>query len=63
MVLFILFLVISRTMNNTINVLIKLEYLIQKEFDLKQEALEVQRMMEQQALMNDNMGNEDESSD
>ena len=56
--LFILFLVISRTMNNTINLLIKLEYLFQKEFDLKQEALEVKRIMEQQAIMDD-MENED----
>jgi hypothetical protein len=44
--IFIMFLVISRTLNNIINLLIKLEYLIQKEFDLKKETLEVQRLME-----------------
>jgi len=48
-VLFVMFLVISRTMNNVINLLIKLEYLIRKEYDLKKEALEVKRIMEEQA--------------
>ncbi|MDO5575432.1 MAG: hypothetical protein Q4F84_00010 [Fibrobacter sp.] len=61
-VLFILFLVISRTMNNTINLLVKLEYLFQKEHELKQEAFDVKRLMEQQALM-DEMEDEDESGD
>lgn len=61
-VLFILFLVISRTMNNTINLLVKLEYLFQKEYELKQEAFDVKRLMEQQALMNE-MEDEDESGD
>ena len=46
--IFIMFLVVSRTLNNIINLLIKLEYLIQKEFDLKKETLEVQRLMEDQ---------------
>ncbi len=46
--IFMLFLVISRTMNNTINLLVKLNYLLQKEFDLKKEALEVRKMMEEQ---------------
>ncbi|NLG16181.1 MAG: hypothetical protein GX556_02485 [Fibrobacter sp.] len=46
--IFMLFLVISRTMNNTINLLVKLSYLLQKEFDLKKEALEVRKMMEEQ---------------
>lgn len=46
--IFIMFLVISRTLNNMINLLIKLEYSIQKEFELKQEALEVRRLMEEE---------------
>ena len=46
--IFIMFLVISRTLNNMINLLIKLEYSLQKEFDLKQEALEVRRIMEEE---------------
>ena len=46
---FIMFLVISRTLNSIINLLVKLEYIVQKEFDLKQELLEVRRLMEQQA--------------
>jgi hypothetical protein len=45
--IFIMFLVISRTLNNIINLLIKLEYLVQKEYDLKKETLEVQRLMEE----------------
>jgi hypothetical protein len=45
---FIMFLVIARTMNSIINLLIKLEYIVQKEFDLKKELHEVRRLMEQQ---------------
>ena len=50
LIVFIMFLVISRTLNNMINLLIKIEYSLQKEFDLKQEALEVRRMMEEESL-------------
>lgn len=50
-IMFILFLVISRTMNNTINLLMKLEYLLQKEYDLKKETLEVRWIMEEQAKL------------
>lgn len=49
LLIFIMFLIISRTMNNIINLLIKMEYSIQKEFDLKQEALEVRRLMEEES--------------
>jgi Na+-transporting NADH:ubiquinone oxidoreductase subunit NqrC len=52
---FIMFLVISRTLNNMINLLIKIEYSLQKEFDLKQEALEVRRLMEEEALKEEEM--------
>ena len=58
--IFILFLVISRTMNNTVNLLIKLEYLLQKEYDLKKEALEVKQIMEAQAMMEDDATSEAE---
>lgn len=47
--IFILFLVISRTMNSIINMMMKTEYLLQKENDLKTEALEVRRVLSQQA--------------
>lgn len=53
LLIFIMFLVISRTMNNIINLLIKMEYSIQKEFDLKQEALEVRRLMEEESNRED----------
>ncbi|MBN1309708.1 MAG: hypothetical protein JXA18_17435 [Chitinispirillaceae bacterium] len=46
---FIMFLVISRTLTTMINLLVKVEYSLQKEFDLKQEALEVRRLMEEEA--------------
>ena len=49
LLIFIMFLVISRTLNNMINLLIKMEYSLQKEFDLKQEALEVRRLMEEES--------------
>lgn len=47
---FIMFLVISRTLTTMINLLIKIEYSLQKEFDLKQEALEVRRLIEEESL-------------
>ena len=48
-VVFIMFLVISKTLNNMINLLIKMEYALQRELDLKQEALEVRRLMEEES--------------
>ncbi|MDG5815132.1 hypothetical protein QA601_08585 [Chitinispirillales bacterium ANBcel5] len=47
--LFILFLVISKTMNGMINTLSKLERLLTMERDLKEEALEIKAVMEQRA--------------
>ncbi|NLL14536.1 MAG: hypothetical protein GX267_14120 [Fibrobacter sp.] len=44
-VIFILFLVISRTINNMINLLIKIQYLLEKELELKKEALEVRLIL------------------
>jgi hypothetical protein len=52
---FIMFLVISRTLNTMINLLIKIEYSLKKEFDLKQEALEVRRLMEEESLREEGM--------
>jgi hypothetical protein len=49
--IFVLFLVISRTLNNLINLLMKLEYLLKKEHDLKLEALEVRKLMDEQDLL------------
>lgn len=45
---FILFLVIGRTLNNMSNLLIKLEYLLVKEREFREEALEVRRIMLEQ---------------
>lgn len=46
---FIMFLVLSKTLNNIINLLIKMEYSLQRELDLKEEALEVRRLMEEES--------------
>jgi len=46
---FIMFLVISRTLNNVINLLIKLQYLVQKDYDLKKEMLDVRNLMAEDA--------------
>ena len=45
--LFILFLVFSKTMNNIINHLTKLEYLFQKELEFKKEEKEIGRLIQE----------------
>ena len=47
--LFVMFLVVARTLNSIINLLIKLEYLVQKEYDLKKELLDVRRLIDEEA--------------
>lgn len=49
-VLFILFLVISKTMNSIVNILYKFEYLVQKEYEIKQEAVEVKKALVAQQI-------------
>ncbi len=39
------FLVISKTINNMINLMIKIQYLLEKEHELKKEALEVRLIL------------------
>jgi hypothetical protein len=46
---FIMFLVLSRTLNNVINLLIKLQYLVQRDFDLKKEMVDVRNLMAEDA--------------
>ena len=46
--LFVMFLVIARTLNSIINLLVKLEYLVQKEYDLKKELLDVKRLIDEE---------------
>jgi predicted unusual protein kinase regulating ubiquinone biosynthesis (AarF/ABC1/UbiB family) len=41
--IFVLFLVISKTLNNIVNLLTKLEFLLSKELDYRKEALEIRR--------------------
>ncbi len=60
--LFALFLVISKTLNNVINVLIKTEYLLKKEHELKLEALEVRKLMEEQTAISEQKRDEKRKS-
>jgi hypothetical protein len=46
-VIFILFQVISRTVNSIVNQLTKTEYLVQKEYDFRKEALEIKRVIKE----------------
>jgi len=45
--MFILFLVLSRTLNNIVNHLTKLEYLLQKELDLQKEMIVIKKMLKE----------------
>lgn len=60
--IFVFFLVISKTLNNIINVLIKTEYLLKKEHELKFEALEVRKLMEEQNAINEQKRDEKRNS-
>ena len=46
--IFILFLVLSKTLNNVLNQFAKLQYLLQKEYDLKKERIAIARLLEEQ---------------
>ena len=46
LVLFIVFLVLSKTLNNIINELIKIEYMLQKEYEHKKELEDISKMIE-----------------
>jgi hypothetical protein len=46
-VVFVLFQVISRTVNSIVNQLTKTEYLVQKEYDFRKEALEIKRVIKE----------------
>jgi hypothetical protein len=48
--LFVLFLVLSRTLNNIMNNLVKLQYLLQKELDYKTEQLAIQELMQEERM-------------
>jgi hypothetical protein len=45
--IFILFLVLSKTLNNIMNNLVKLQYLLQKELDFKKEQRAIKSLMEE----------------
>lgn len=45
--IFVLFLVVSKSMNSIINQLLKLEYMFQKEFEFRKEEKEIKRMIQE----------------
>jgi hypothetical protein len=47
--IFILFLVLSRTLNALVNHLVKLHYLLQKEYEMKKELVEINRLLQDDA--------------
>ncbi|MDD5675518.1 MAG: hypothetical protein PHC61_15215 [Chitinivibrionales bacterium] len=49
LVIFVLFLVISRTVNSIVNQLTKTEYLVQKDYDFHKEAQEIKRVIKENA--------------
>jgi hypothetical protein len=46
--MFVLFLVLSKTLNNILNNLVKLQYLLQKELDFKKEQLAIKNLMDEE---------------
>ena len=46
--LFIMFLVLTRTLNNILNHLIKLEYLLRKEHDIIRETISIKKLLAKQ---------------
>jgi hypothetical protein len=46
--IFILFLVLSRTLNNILNYLVKMEYLLRKEIDLRKERKIIEQLLEEE---------------
>jgi cell division protein FtsX len=46
--IFVLFLVLSKTLNNIINQFVKLQYFLQKEYDLKKERLAIAQLLEEE---------------
>lgn len=45
--IFVLFLVVSKSMNGIINQLLKLEFMFQKEFEFRKEEKEIKRMIQE----------------
>jgi hypothetical protein len=63
--IFVLFLVLSKTLNNIMNNCIKLQYLLQKELDFKKEQFAIKTLMEEDkanAKKSDDAENDDEDS-
>jgi hypothetical protein len=58
--IFLLFLVLSRTLNAIVNHLVKLQYLLQKEYDMKKELLEINQLLEEE---NSSPGGADKAED
>lgn len=61
--LFVLFLVLSKTLNGIINQLLKLEYMLQKECEFKKEEKEIQRMMRERLSEGEETVEEEKKAD
>jgi hypothetical protein len=48
--IFVLFLVLSKTLNNIVNQFVKLQYLLQKEYDLKKERLAIAQLLDEEKV-------------
>jgi len=46
--IFVLFLVLGKTLNNIINQFVKLQYFLQKEYDLKKERLAIAQLLDEE---------------
>jgi len=58
--LFVLFLVLSKTLNGIINQIVKIEYMLQKECEFNKEEKEIRRMIEDNIKENSDTEEEEE---
>ena len=58
--LFVLFLVLSKTLNGIINQILKIEYMLQKECEYKKEEKEIRRMIAENIKESSDTGEEEE---
>ncbi len=61
--LFILFLVLGKTLNGIINQLLKIEFMLQKECEFRKEEKEIQLMMEKNLVESRGVDDEEEEEE
>lgn len=55
--MFVLFLVLGRILNNILNQMMKLEYLVRKELDLQQEVVAIRKLLKEDEDIGEAAGN------